>query len=103
MGSTQMESTFFIATLAGAAALAALMLLVVALWRHKRAASGEVKLLGELGRVETKLDPEGTVIVAGELWRARTNTGEAIDANARVRVVAMQGHLVVVDLSDPAA
>ena len=98
-----MESPFFIASLAGAAALAALMLLVLALWRHKRASSGEIKLLGELGRVETKLDPEGTVIVAGELWRARSNTGEPIDANARVRVVAMQGHLVLVDLSEPPA
>jgi len=73
-------------------------LVVVSLWRHKKAGAGEVKLIGEQGRVETRLDPEGTVIVAGELWRARSNNGEAIDARARVRVVGMQGHLVLVEL-----
>ena len=95
-----MDSTFFIATIAGAAAFAAVLLLVLALWRHKKASAGEVKLIGELGRVETGLDPEGTVIVAGELWRARSRNGEAIEANMRVRVVGMQGHLVLVELSD---
>lgn len=73
-------------------------LVVVSLWRHKKAGAGEVKLIGEQGRVETRLDPEGTVIIAGELWRARSNNGEAIDAQARVRVVGMQGHLVLVEL-----
>ena len=74
------------------------LLVVGSLWRHKKTSASEVKLIGEHGLVETKLDPEGTVIVAGELWRARSNNGEAIGAHARVRVVGMQGPLVLVEL-----
>ena len=80
-----------------AAALAGAVLLVLALWRHKRGSAAEVKLIGELGRVETALNPEGTVIIAGELWRAKSHDEASIAVSARVRVVRMQGHLVVVE------
>lgn len=91
-----MESTHLIAF--AAATLFGISLLVLALWRHKRSSAGDIKLIGERGRVETKLDPEGTVIVAGELWRATSNDGAAIEVHARVRVVGMQGHLVIVEI-----
>lgn len=86
-----------------AAILVAVSLFVLALWRHKRSSASEVKLLGEPGRVETKLEPEGTVMVAGELWRAKSNDGAHIDRGARVRIVGMQGHLVLVEMSEPPA
>lgn len=96
-----MESTSVIAPVALAAVAAVLTgvsLLVLALWRHKKASAGEVKLIGELGQVDTKLDPEGTVIVCGELWRAKSNDGAFIGVHTRVRVVGIQGHLVLVEI-----
>lgn len=83
----------FVASLTGA-------LLVFALWRHKQASAGQIKLLGELGLVETKLDPEGAIIVGGELWRARSNDGASIAAHSRVRVVRIQGHIAMVEIPD---
>ena len=94
-----MELTSVMVLIAAAAVVATLCLLVLALWHHKRASAGEVKLIGELGQVETKLDPEGTVIVCGELWRARSSDGSFIAAKTRVRAVGIQGHLVMVEIS----
>ena len=94
-----MESTSVIPpiALAAVAVLTCVSLFVVALWRHKRASAGEVKLIGETGQVETKLDPEGAVIVCGELWRGKSNDGASIAVQTRVRVVGIQGHLVLVE------
>lgn len=100
-GCTQMESTHLIVVLA--AVLLGISLLVLALWRHKRAGAGEVKLMGEAARVETALNPRGTIIVDGELWNAQSSDGSHIEVGVRVRVVAMQGHLVLVELSGPPA
>ena len=85
--------------LIGILALVALAALgvVLALYQHKKGASGEVRLIGEMAEVEATLDPEGTVIVGGELWRAKSNDGSVIPARARVRVVGFEGHLVVVE------
>ncbi len=95
----QMEFKSLIAPVGLVAVLTVLALLVLALWRHKRASGGEVKLIGEIGQVETKLDPEGTVIVAGELWRAKSSDGAFIAAHTRVRAIGIQGHLVLVEIS----
>ena len=73
---------------------------VVALYLHKRAGAGDIKLIGELARVDTKLEPEGTVIVCGELWRARSKDGAHIAPCARVRVVGFEGHLALVEVCD---
>jgi membrane-bound ClpP family serine protease len=65
-------------------------IVVIALWRHKKAARGELKLIGEIATVETTLAPEGTVIVSGELWPARSCDGSLISAHARVRIVGLE-------------
>ena len=93
-----MKLVLLILMLASVAALATLV--VVALYLHKKAGAGDVKLVGELARVETKLDPEGTVIVGGELWRARSKDGVHVSAHARVRVVGFEDHLAVVETCD---
>ena len=42
--------------------------------------------------VRTPLDPEGQVMVAGALWRARsTDPGDQIDAGQKVQVRAVEG------------
>src|SRR5258705_11944768 len=78
-----------IGVLTSVAALATLV--VVALYLHKRAGAGDIKLIGELARVDTKLDPEGTVIVCGELWRARANGGGPTSTLARARAGGVEG------------
>ena len=81
-----------------AAVLIGFSWLALALWRHKKASASEVKLIGELGQVETKLEPEGTIIVCGELWRAKSSDGAFIEPQTRVRAVGIQGHLVLVEI-----
>lgn len=74
--------------------------LVVALYRHKKAGVGAVKLIGEIGYVDTDLNPEGTVIVSGELWRATSKDQAPIAARARVRVVGFAEALAIVEPSE---
>jgi membrane-bound ClpP family serine protease len=93
-----MRPTTVIAIVAIFTVLVAVVLAVLA--RHKKAGSGDVKLIGEIATVDTKLDPEGTVIVCGELWRARSHDGGAISSRARVRVVGFKDHLALVEACD---
>jgi membrane-bound ClpP family serine protease len=90
-----MKLLLLIAILFPVASLAAA--LVIALYVHKRKCTGPIKLIGETARVDTELDPEGTVIVCGELWRAKSKTGAAISAGARVRIVAFVDHRALVE------
>ena len=73
---------------------------IAALSRHKKAGSRDLRLLGEIGRVDTTLDPEGTVILSGELWRARSNNGDTILSRARIRVIGFQDHIVLVKVCE---
>ncbi|HEY8187953.1 MAG TPA: NfeD family protein [Pyrinomonadaceae bacterium] len=93
-----MRLGLLIAILFGVAALAAG--LVIGLYYHKKSGAGEIKLIGEVARVDTKLDPEGTVIVFGELWRAKSRSGASIAAQTRVRVVGFEDHLTLVEVCD---
>lgn len=81
------------------------------LWRHKKAGTGEVTLVGALASVEESLAPEGAVLVRGELWRARLkHSADAAQADARlsmivergsrVRVVGASGYLLEVKVAD---
>ena len=71
----------------------------VASRRHKRGATGEVKLIGLTGTIERDLQPEGAVVVAGELWPARTRTGRTLARAecSRVRVVGVGAHWLEVE------
>jgi membrane-bound serine protease (ClpP class) len=46
--------------------------------RRNKIVTGEQGMIGAVGQAETDLDPEGKVVVFGELWNAR--------ARSRVRV-----------------
>ena len=92
----RMKLLILSAILAAVAGLAGA--LVVALYVHKRNAAGAIKLIGETARVDTQLDPEGTVIVCGQVWRAKSKTGDVILAGARVRVVAFVDYLALVEV-----
>lgn len=93
-----MKLVLLIAILAAVAASA--LGVVIALYRHKKASVGDMKLIGELAEVDKELAPEGTVIVRGELWRAKSKDGAFVAASTRVQVVGFENHLAVVKLPD---
>ncbi|MDQ1523917.1 MAG: NfeD-like C-terminal, partner-binding [Pyrinomonadaceae bacterium] len=52
---------------------------------------------GRVGVVAEALEPEGAVLVDGELWRARSRSGVRIARGGRVRVVGARGHWLEVE------
>ena len=75
-----------------AVAVAALAVTLVRLLLRSRRLSvttGREGMLGLAGRAETVLEPEGWVLVAGELWRARA--GGRVPAGSRVVVTSVEG------------
>ena len=74
--------------------------LLAALSRHQKSGSRDVKLIGEFATVETRLNPEGTVLVWGELWCAKSADGGSISRGLRVRVVGFRDHLALVEVCD---
>ncbi len=78
--------------------LAFLLIVVIAgLSRHKKSATRTLDLIGATGFIESRLDPEGAVIINGELWRARAERGSVLKARNRVRVVGVKLHLLLVE------
>ena len=58
-----------------AAAALALLAYVAHVSRHKKSSKRMPQLVGRAAVVERALDPEGFVLVDGELWRARLRGG----------------------------
>jgi len=71
-------------------------IVVAALSHHQKSAAGPLQLEGRAAQVVKALEPEGAVLVGGELWRARTRNGERI-AGGRVRIVGARGHWLEVE------
>ena len=86
-----------------AAGLFALLLLVALRSRRKKSARGDFALLGRLASVEEPLGPVGSVLVDGELWRARVadpERGAVGRGRSNVRVTGARGHLLLVEPLD---
>ena len=65
---------------------------VALLSRHRKSSSRPLRLVGRVGSVERGLEPEGFVLVGGELWLARVRVGAtAAREGERVRVVGARG------------
>jgi membrane-bound serine protease (ClpP class) len=63
--------------------------------QRKRAVTGREGLIGTLAHARTSLDPEGTVLVKGELWAASAVDGP-VAPGQQVEIVAVDGfHLQV--------
>ena len=75
----------------------ALLVTAAAMSRHKKSATGEIRLIGSRAQVNSPLSPEGTVIIHGELWRARSVDGINIASHTIVQVVGLSGHLLLVE------
>jgi membrane-bound serine protease (ClpP class) len=70
---------------------------VFAVWlHHLKGAGGALRLEGRVAVVLNPLEPEGAVLVGGELWRARALGGDRI-ARGRVRIVGARGHWLEVE------
>jgi membrane-bound ClpP family serine protease len=54
-------------------------------------------LIGQIGEARTKVDDDGSVQVAGELWSARSE--KPIEAGSSIRVVSRDGFVLVVEKS----
>jgi membrane-bound serine protease (ClpP class) len=61
---------------------------------------GTDSLVGEVGEVRADMDPMGTVYVGLESWTARTKDGKPAGRNAKVRVVAQEGLVLIVEPVD---
>ena len=55
-------------------------------------------LVGQVGEAKTRIQNDGTVQVAGELWSARSDT--PIAAGNMIRVVKREGFILVVEKTD---
>lgn len=72
------------------------LLFVAALSRHHKQSIEDLHLIGARAEIATPLDPEGSVMVNGELWPARSRTGQYI-SHGTVVIAAAHGHLLHVD------
>ncbi len=71
---------------------------IAVLSRRAKATGKESSLIGCLASVEKSLNPEGAVLVRGELWPARSLSGERIArGNANVRIISAGGHYLEVE------
>ena len=70
---------------------------VVMLWLHKRFARRTLTLIGQPAHVETALNPAGSVIVRGEIWRARSVDGSIVASRNTVRVVGAEDLYLMVE------
>ena len=77
-------------------AFIAVLVIVAAMSRHKKSATSEILLIGSRAQVDSPLVPEGSVLIHGELWRARSADGSNIASHTTVKVVGLSGHLLLV-------
>ncbi len=95
------------AVIIGVGAVAGLMVGVLT-WQLRRAATTpgyqspyrSDAIVGQLGRVTRRLDPEGEVHVAGEFWGATLPAGETAEADESVRVTGSAGLTLHVERVD---
>jgi len=66
---------------------------------RKKHASGPEALIGETGKAETDLDPEGTVFLHSELWKAVAP--ERIEKGTKIEVVGREGLVLKVKRKGP--
>ena len=62
---------------------------------RKQVTTGIEGLVGQIGRVTQDLDPQGMVLVAGELWKAHAD--ETLLKDSRVKVVQTENMALKVE------
>jgi membrane-bound serine protease (ClpP class) len=80
------------------AAALALLAYVAHVSRHKKSSKRMPTLVGRVAVVERALEPEGFVLVDGELWRARLRGDPGVAGEKEsVRVVGASGYVLEVE------
>ena len=74
---------------AGVGSVMLLVALLVVRAMRSTAATGREALVGVVGEVRAGTNPEGTIFVAGELWKAQSD--EPIEEGSSARVVEVKG------------
>jgi membrane protein implicated in regulation of membrane protease activity len=88
----------FISLFVLSAPAVALLAYVVHASRQQKYSRLPLRLVGRVAAVERALDPEGFVLVDGELWRARVHGVASIGRGGpRVRVVGASGCVLDVE------
>lgn len=91
-------SALVITLLVLAAPAVALLAYVVHSSRQKKYSRSPLNLVGRVASVERALEPEGFVLIEGELWRARVRGAESIGSGGfNVRVVGASGCVLEVE------
>jgi len=54
-------------------------------------------LIGKVGETRTKVQEEGSVFIAGELWSAKSENGKSIPAGVSIHVLRREGFVLVVE------
>jgi len=91
------DTWILVSTLILAFASLCFVLPIAFLSRHKKTNSGRLQLKGLSAVAHTVLNPEGAVLVDGELWRARSVDGSVFGPSANLRVVGSVDHLLLVE------
>lgn len=65
---------------------------------HARPLQDLSTLIGKIGQAKTRVEDDGSVQVAGELWSARSD--KPIPAGSRVRVLSREGFILLVTLEE---
>jgi membrane protein implicated in regulation of membrane protease activity len=98
-----MMRAFALSMLALSAPTLALLAYVFHLSRRKKSSRLPLKLVGRIASVERPLNPEGFVLIDGELWRARVRGEACVEGmRASVRVVGARGCALEVESLVPA-
>jgi membrane-bound serine protease (ClpP class) len=77
------------------AAITMFLVSIVIQARRNKVLTGATGMVGEVGITRTALEPEGQVLVRGEIWDAAASA--AVPAGARVRVKAVAGLKLLVE------
>jgi membrane-bound serine protease (ClpP class) len=65
--------------------------------RRQKTRTDDSPLVGSGAVVDKQLNPEGTVLVRGELWNACSLSGGIIPSLTQVKVVGLRAHILLVE------
>jgi membrane-bound ClpP family serine protease len=74
-----------------------LLIITLLYLSHRKKRSLNHRLIGATALVHSTLDTEGTILLDGEMWLARSSTGRPVNARSRVIVTGTQGHFLLVE------
>jgi len=92
-----MNPTLIVLAIVGAVGITLAIVLAAGWSHHAKSGARDLLVIGASGFVNTRLDPDGSILIHGELWRARSKHGAVVAPANSVTVVGVQGHLLLVE------